>query len=310
MENTRRLNVMNNMTIDHQYPNTVIKPSIEGFFASSEIIPDNHRNFYNLELLSQMICDLLKQEAQSNVIYTEFRFNVLHWLNAGVSFEDATQVIHNSMQVGLREFHILSGCVLCFTRNADIEEIESIIESLTNHKPHCIVGIDIAGNEKKYPNLTTFEGALKQISAMGLGITIHAGEFGHSDNIWHAIEECGATRIGHGIAAVNDSSLLDNLAKKRIMLDISLTSNVVMDVVDSFETHPIRLFVDRGVPVSINTDNPIFLSTDMNREFRIAIAKCGLTTEDLHTVTNNSIIHSFASKKVKKLLFSAANNRF
>jgi len=170
------------------------------------------------------------------------------------------------------------------------------------------VGVDFAGDEREHSDISIFESAINRIKNLDLGLTIHAGEFGKPENIWAAVERYGATRIGHGIAAAKDRSLVDYLAFKHIMLDISLTSNLVLSSIKRIEDHPVKLFLDAGVPISINTDNPLFLGTNMTREFSLAITRCGLSLDDLHHITRQSIIHSFARTCTKKDLLSRVNS--
>jgi adenosine deaminase len=93
------------------------------------------------------------------------------------------------------------------------------------------------------------------------------------------------------------------------MLDISISINVFLGSVSSFDTHPIKVFIDRGIPVSLNTDNPVLLKTDMKKEYSIAVEKCGVSTFDLIGIERNSVIHSFAEPATKKQLLSAIEQK-
>lgn len=309
MENAYRMNRLINKPIDFHSPGLLCNPSASVFFETYDEVPVEHKSLYNKDILFKLILQILYEQAQCNVIYAEFRFSPIHWNKEGVNFEAAIDIITKSTERAFRDFHIKSGCIICFDRSGDLESIETIIDFLEKHNPSCIVGVDFAGDEKKHSDISIFENVINRIKNLDLGLTIHAGEFGKPENIWAAIERYGATRIGHGIAAAKDRSLIDYLASKHIMLEISLTSNVVLNSIKRIEDHPVKLFLDAGVPISINTDNPVFLGTNMTKEFSLAINRCGLSLNDLNHITRQSIIHSFAKPGTKKNLLFKVDNK-
>jgi adenosine deaminase len=127
----------------------------------------------------------------------------------------------------------------------------------------------------------------------GLGIAAHAGEFGPL-HLAEALDVPGLTRIGHALAAATDPRLLDRIAARGVTVECALSSNVVLGAVDSYERHPIRRFVERGIPVAICTDDPVRACTTIGREYAIA-ANVGFSLQELREFTCAAVRASFCS---------------
>lgn len=134
----------------------------------------------------------------------------------------------------------------------------------------------------------------------GLGITVHAGEFSPA-NLRAALQVPGLNRIGHAVYAESDPRLLDELADSGATVEFSLTCNVILGAVPSYEAHPIRRFIEAGVPVTLNTDLPVHLGTTIGREYAIA-ATMGFSPTELLQFTRNAIDASFASEDRRRAL--------
>ena len=136
----------------------------------------------------------------------------------------------------------------------------------------------------------------------GLGITVHAGEFSPA-NIHSALSVPGIARIGHAVHAAFDTVLLDELIEAQITVECCLTSNVVLGAVPTLEDHPVRTFVDAGIPVTLSSDDPISLDTTIEAEYQLA-ASLGFDAYDLLEFTCNGIAASFTSDERKTALLS------
>jgi adenosine deaminase len=126
----------------------------------------------------------------------------------------------------------------------------------------------------------------------GLGVAVHAGEFSPA-NLAAALATPGVGRLGHAVHAARDPRLLDALARSGLTVECPLTCNVVLGAVASYEDHPIRRFVERGIPVTLCTDNPVRVGTTIGREYAVAAA-LGFTPADLLGFTRNAARASFA----------------
>jgi adenosine deaminase len=136
----------------------------------------------------------------------------------------------------------------------------------------------------------------------GLGITVHAGEFSAA-NLRAALDMPGLRRLGHAVYAASDPRLLERLARSGATVECCLSSNVVLGAVPSYEAHPIRQFVAAGVPVTLNTDDPVRIWTTIGREYAIAAA-LGFSPRDLLAFTRNAIQTSFTTASRRSALLS------
>ena len=137
----------------------------------------------------------------------------------------------------------------------------------------------------------------------GLGITVHAGEFSTA-NIAAALQLPGIRRIGHGVYATATDKLLQRVVDSGVTVECCLTSNLVLGAVPSLEEHPIRRLLQAGVPVTLNTDDPVRLCTSIQREYEQGVAM-GFGRDDLLSFTRQSILSSFTSEERRSTLLEA-----
>jgi adenosine deaminase len=133
----------------------------------------------------------------------------------------------------------------------------------------------------------------ERAAGSGLGVTVHAGEFSTA-SVAAALQTPGLRRIGHGTHIAGDPYLLDRLVRSGATVECSLTCNVILGSAPSYESHPIRRFVEAGVPVTLNTDLPVHTGTTIGREYAIAAA-LGFTAADLVSFTRNAIAAAFTT---------------
>ncbi len=128
---------------------------------------------------------------------------------------------------------------------------------------------------------------------VGLGITVHVGEFSAAA-LRAALDMPGLRRLGHAVYAASDPRVLEQLARSGAAVECCLSCNVVLGAVPSYEAHPIRQFVAAGVPVTLNTDDPVRIWTTIGREYAIAAA-LGFSPRELLAFTRNAIQASFTT---------------
>ena len=126
--------------------------------------------------------------------------------------------------------------------------------------------------------------------------------------MWQAIQDLGATRIGHGVKAFEDDSLVDYLAKHRIGIESCLTSNIQTSTVESLASHPIKRFLERGVLATLNTDDPAVEGIDLPYEYEVAAPQI-LTQQQIEQAQRNGLAIAFLSDGDKKALQEMAAQR-
>ena len=136
----------------------------------------------------------------------------------------------------------------------------------------------------------------------GKHAVIHAGEDVGPESIWDAINYCHAERIGHGLTAVQDEKLMETLSNKKIPVEICITSNTfTKKIVTKAKDHPVKKYFDKGIVVSINTDDPVFFKTTMLDELWLCYSKLNFSMDEIKQLLKYSVTASFFSVKEKKL---------
>ena len=159
-----------------------------------------------------------------------------------------------------------------------------------------IVGIDLAGDEINYPP-DQFRDFFALIESDGLyKSTIHAGEVTSSHQIWEAIRNLHADRIGHGTSTIDDQPLQEYLKTSGIALELCITSNYQTGSWEDERNHPIGALYRNGVPVTLNSDDPFIQNTDLTDDYIKAVGYFDFDLEDLIQLNLNAIAASFLPK--------------
>jgi adenosine deaminase len=177
---------------------------------------------------------------------------------------------------------------------------QAISEAEHLHHRSGVVGFDIAGPERGNPP-TLFRQAFDIARAGRIGATVHAGEDAGPEYIWQAIDDLGATRIGHGCSAVTDQALLKRLAKDKILVECCPTSNYQTGAVSRGEPHPLLTFLEHGVPVAICTDNTTVSRTDQSRETAMVASWLGRgARKTIRGIHRDAARHSYIAEAANR----------
>jgi len=233
--------------------------------------------------------------------YIEFRFSP--WFMAETHNLDPAGVceaVVDGITCGSRDFKLPVKLIGILSRTYGPEIAAKEFQALFSQRKY-ISALDLAGDEANFPG-ELFSGLFKRASQVGWHITVHAGEIVGPHSIWQAIKELGATRIGHGLHALEDPDLLDCLARNRIGIESCLTSNVQTSCVADYPSHPLRQFLEHGIPATINTDDPAISNIDLYHEYNVAAPLAGLSGEQIRQAQSNSFEVAFLSKKERAML--------
>lgn len=151
-----------------------------------------------------------------------------------------------------------------------------------------VVALGLGGPEAGNP-AEMFEEPFRQAREAGLFANPHAGENAGPASVWAALQVLKATRIGHGVRAVEDSALLEHLAERRVPLEVCPTSNLRLKLYPSYAEHPLKRLVEAGCVVTINTDDPPLFGTNLSTEYLHAVQDCGLSLDQLEQAALNAV---------------------
>ena len=200
------------------------------------------------------------------------------------------------------EFDIETGMIICMMRGMDDEFNYSIAKAGREMLGAGVVACDIAGDEESYPMSQQME-LFRLVKALDIPFTIHVGETGNAQNVRDAID-VGAVRLGHGIAMARNEELMKYCASRHVGVEICPTSNLQTKAYRHIKDCPICLFMEHGIPVSLNTDNRTVSNTNLSTEFDKVSVSFRLTDEQIHKIYTDSVEMSFASDDVKHRLLS------
>lgn len=188
--------------------------------------------------------------------------------------------------------------IVCGIRNISPDVSLRLAELTVAYKHQGVVGFDLAGFEDQYPAKDHNE-AFYLIRKNNINCTVHAGEAYGPDSIKQALHNLNTHRIGHGTRLKEDGDLLNYVNDHRIPLEICVSSNVQTGAVNSLEQHPLRLYYDWGLRVTLNTDNRLMSDTTLTKEYMLACQAFGFTRRDLKNIIIMGFKSAFMSHKNK-----------
>jgi aminodeoxyfutalosine deaminase len=222
----------------------------------------------------RVVVEYAEVASRHGAVYIEGIFSPIERTWRGVGWDD----IFSGYCDGAQEARELHGVDVRLTpditRGAAPEDGVELVGYAAKYRDRGIVGVGLGGEEALYPPEKFIE-AFERVREEGLGSVPHAGEVVGPVSIWGAIEALQADRVRHGIRAVEDPALLEELAARKIVLDVTPLSNVRTGVVKSLEEHPLPDLVAAGIPCTVSTDDPEMFDTDLTREYE-AVASLGL----------------------------------
>ena len=230
--------------------------------------------------------------AGEGIDYLELRFSPRFMAQPhGLRPEAVVEAVIDGVRAGARDHGVTVQLIGILSRTFGPEACREELEALLAHRS-AIRALDLAGDEARWPG-ELFAEHFKRGREAGWQITVHAGEAGSAHNVRYAIEELGATRIGHGIRAVDDPALLDLIRERGIGLEVNLTSNLQTNTVPSLAAHPLAFFLDQGLLASINTDDPVISGIDLAYEFDVAAPGAGITPRLARRAQENALATAF-----------------
>ncbi len=247
--------------------------------------------------------EYLKEVSEFNTKYVELNINVMRQIQKGLDISKVLEAIYSAQVQAQEEFAITSRTILSYSRDFDIEDGKMIVDMANRFRNFNVVGIDIAGNEKAKPNgqfIEVFEYARQK----NVNRVAHAGEGASQNSVRDAVQKMKVKRIGHGVDAAKDDQLLKLIKQNDVCVELCVTSNKEIGIVDSLENHPGRIFLDRGIDVTLNTDDPSLFGVSLLDEYERVADAWNLSRKDLLRIYQNGIKHALCEQEVKEQLLN------
>ncbi|PKM13615.1 MAG: adenosine deaminase [Gammaproteobacteria bacterium HGW-Gammaproteobacteria-5] len=228
-----------------------------------------------------------------NVVHAELFFDPQTHTARGVSFATIINGLYRASQQAQAELGIRAQWILCFLRHLSQEEA---VATLQAGLPHIdkFIGVGLDSSELGHPP-EKFSKVFELARMLGLRRVAHAGEEGPPEYIWAALDVLGAERIDHGVRAIDDTVLMERLARERIALTVCPLSNLKLCVVPTLRDHNLGKMLDAGIAVTINSDDPAYFGGYINQNFIETFAALELDVGHAITLARNSFAASFAT---------------
>lgn len=248
------------------------------------------------EALKLALYSLIKQAEKENLLYLEIRFSPWHLSTDTFSMEEIVDAVLQAWDEISRHTFLEVGFILCMMRGREEVINKEVLSLAKKYKNQGIVGIDLAGNELKYPTID-YRDLFDIACNFQLPFTIHAGETGNWQNIEDAIN-FGAQRIGHGLACIYNEWTLNAVIEKQVLLELCPICNIQTGAIPSWGKYPIPIFKRRGVRYCINTDNRTVSNTTLANEYQQVLTNVSqLSLSELKKLNVQAMKYSFASKQ-------------
>lgn len=235
--------------------------------------------------------------ANDGVVYAEVRVAPEHFTKKGLNMAQVTEAMLEGYRLGEAETGLKVNAILCAMRQW--HKAAEVAELVVRYRDRGVVAFDIAGPEIGYPPTLQLE-IFKYLRKHEMPYTIHAGEAAGPEYIGLAINECGASRIGHGVRITEDlpdGKIAKQVLDQQIHLEVCPTSNLQTGVAETYSSHPIKELFDAGFNIGINTDNRLMSGTSMSHEFQECATAFGWGLAEFKEITLCAMSAAFVSDK-------------
>jgi adenosine deaminase len=248
--------------------------------------------------------EVLRSLARQGIVYAEPSVSAGEHTNRGLDPVEVVRAVLRGAARAERDFGIRTGLLVDLVRDFGPERGLEWLRSLEPLRDEGLVGIGLGGSEHRVP-AEQYVAVFHLARAMGFRLTAHAGETMGPQSVRAALDRLGAERIGHGVRAVEDPALVDELARRRVPLEVCPISNLRTAVVSRLAEHPIRQLVAAGVPVSVNSDDPTMFQTSLVEEYLALHRELGFDMRELVALAAEGIRSSFASVEERQEMLAA-----
>jgi adenosine deaminase len=236
------------------------------------------RTYDDFALIAEAVARDLQRQ---NVVHVEAFFSPGDFAHHGLE----PQRIAEAIRTGLSRVDGISvSLVADLVRDFGAESGMRTLEQVAEVQHLGVVGIGIGGSEHRVPP-EVFRDVYEHARQLDFHTSAHAGEAAGAESVWGAVRVLEVDRIGHGTRAVEDPELVDLLAERRVPLELCPISNLRTGVITSISEHPARLFFERGIPLSVNTDDPAMFGTSLAHELGSLMCELSFTRDEIRQLT-------------------------
>jgi len=253
--------------------------------------------------LERVAFELAEDAAADGVRYLEVRFAPVLNQQRGLSAQDAVEATLRALERARRELGLVGRVIICALRHLPPDLSLELAHLAVAFQGRGVVGFDLAGGEAGH-RASAHRAAFEHAHAYGLCCTCHAGEGAGPESVADAVHDCGAQRIGHGTRLAEDPRLMDELAERGVAIEACLTSNVQTRAAKDYASHPLRTYFDRGLRVSLSTDNRLMSGVTLVDEYAHAARELGFSLDELCALARSGFECAFLPDAERRALLA------
>lgn len=245
---------------------------------------------------------VLEESVASNVIYTE-SFLAPDFCGGGdvAAWRDYLAAIQQAADEMEQEAGIVMRAIPTCVRHFGPDQAKKTAACAQDTAGGFVTGFGMGGDEK-FGTQGDFKWAFEAAAEAGLRLTTHAGEWGGPDSVWDALRDLNVERIGHGVRAIEDDSLVEELIVRDVVLEVCPGSNIALEVYAKLSDHPIAKLRERGVKVTVSTDDPPFFHSTMTKEFDMLADTFGWGAQDFLDLNKAAVDAAFCDDATRAAL--------
>jgi adenosine deaminase len=232
-----------------------------------------------------------------HVRHVEMFFDPQGHTARGVAFATVIDGLHRGIDTARRELGISASLIMCFLRHLDEADAERTLDSALAHRAK-IIGVGLDSSEAGHPP-AKFRHVFQRARETGFFLFAHAGEEGPPAYVWEAIDVLGVNRIDHGNRSLEDETLVARLARDRKPLTVCPLSNLRLGVVKDLAQHPLRHMMEKGLLVTLNSDDPAYFDGYVNDNYRALRGSLGLSRAEIVALARSSFVASMMPETEK-----------
>ncbi len=274
------------------YQFTDLKSFLDIYYAGASVLRD-------AEDFHALASAYLRKAHEQGIVHVEIFFDPQTHTGRGIAFDAVTEGITSALHDAERSFGISHRLIMCFLRDQSAESAMQTLEAALGRHRRDIIAVGLDSAERGNPP-SKFTAVFDRAHAEGLLTVAHAGEEGPPSYIVEALELLKVSRVDHGVRCEEDAALVARLAKERIPLTVCPFSNVKLKVVDRLEDHNLKRLLDRGLCITINSDDPAYFGGYLLENFLAIQRALSLSRQDIATLAANSIEASFLPPTEKR----------
>ena len=253
-------------------------------------------------VVERIAWELFEDSARQNIKLFEVRFSP-DWAFHGhnLNWDESLAALLRAKERAEKEFDMAIGIIAITSRGMGAESCVKTVDWAIRNRQH-IQAVDLADGELLYP-MNDFVKPILKAKDAGLKVTIHSGEDTPASAVWDTIHAFQPDRIGHGIHSIEDMRVVELIRERNITLEVNPWSNYLTNSVPTIESHPLKKLFDLGLRVTVNSDDPEVLETNVNNEYRIAHEILGMSMDEIAACNRFAFESSFIESSAKQRIW-------